>query len=327
MTAAATTTAPPPASPTRRRVLLALRLGVTCGAVAYLLGKHPPETMWSAITSLSGYALVYAVLVLWFALVVGTVRWGILMSAYGASTKPPFLYLLRVYFVGMFYNTYVPGGVGGDVIRGVVTRRAFEREGATGAVAVVFVERVLGLAGLLALTAGSLVLRPLNDNPMLIYWSLLGLVGAFGLVLGLAIGRRLAPWLPGFVGRIAASLPQLQRPGPFFVAALLSVCTHTLIAFVGHILVSSISDAVTLLDSFTVVPLAGAAAFFPLSVGGLGVREAAFDKLYAMVGVPEELAVAAALAFLVCQLIAAAAGGILHILSPLEMKQPVQDEP
>jgi uncharacterized membrane protein YbhN (UPF0104 family) len=63
--------------------------------------------------------------------------------------------------------------------------------------------------------------------------------------------------------------------------------------------------------------LIGAAAFFPFTVGGVGVREAAFAALYGAVGVPEASAYADSLCFWATLLISAGIGGVINLLVPL----------
>ncbi|TNF60394.1 MAG: hypothetical protein EP303_07170 [Deltaproteobacteria bacterium] len=63
--------------------------------------------------------------------------------------------------------------------------------------------------------------------------------------------------------------------------------------------------------------LVSASAFFPFTVGGAGVREAAFAALYGTVGVPEATAYAASLSFWATQLISAGVGGVINLFVPL----------
>jgi hypothetical protein len=70
-----------------------------------------------------------------------------------------------------------------------------------------------------------------------------------------------------------------------------------------------------------VVPLAAAAAFFPLSVAGAGPRDAVLVTLYGLAGVPKPAAVATALALLFITLVVGASGGILQLYAPLTLEK------
>ncbi|MEO7733730.1 MAG: lysylphosphatidylglycerol synthase domain-containing protein, partial [Kofleriaceae bacterium] len=149
--------------------------------VAYLIAVVDLDSLNRALskTSLATMALAFAAIS--STLVVGAVRWRALMAAYGATAPPSLATAVRLYFVATFYNTYVPGGVAGDVVRAVVVRDSFRGGGTTEAIAVVFIERVLGLLGLFTLAATGLVLvGPRLATTSTLWW--LSAAGAGGAV-------------------------------------------------------------------------------------------------------------------------------------------------
>jgi uncharacterized membrane protein YbhN (UPF0104 family) len=311
-------------SPARIRSagMLALKLAVTGLAFGLLFWRQPLPELWAAARGISLGALVIAVFTQLFALFVGTVRWRALLHAYGAREIPAFSALFRVYLVGYFYNTYLPGAVGGDFMRGVLTRKAFGADGTTRAVAVVFVERVLGLAGLMALTSLSVALLAQNAlSGRIRSFAVLAMLGALLGVLALSNGRRLARFAPARLAGLLDALPELQQPAPFVLAMLLSIVTHTLVALCGHVLIQAMLPSVTLSQSLWAMPLAAAAGYFPFTVAGAGTRDLAMVQLYMSSDVPRATAVATALAFLLTTLIAAGIGGLLQWIAPLELRR------
>ena len=58
---------------------------------------------------------------------------------------------IRLGLIGLFYNTFLPGGVGGDIIKAAGLARSQERR--TVAVATVLMDRVIALWGLVWFTA------------------------------------------------------------------------------------------------------------------------------------------------------------------------------
>lgn len=247
----------------------------------------------------------------------GALRWRVLLRAYGATRIPRTRTLVRLYFVAFFYNTYLPGAVAGDVGRGVVTRDAFAGEGATGALAVVLVERALGLFGLFALLAAGLIAtRGAIDTRALWWWTVLGSAGSFALVAAIPLARRLAPHLPGPLARIAGKLPALRGGGAFAGALALSVATQALVAAAGWVLLAALAP-IDLLASLLVVPLAAATAFLPITVGGAGAREAVYVALCGrLFGMPEADALAASLGLWLAHLVVGAAGGVAQLARP-----------
>ncbi|HJK89402.1 MAG TPA: lysylphosphatidylglycerol synthase transmembrane domain-containing protein [Polyangiaceae bacterium LLY-WYZ-15_(1-7)] len=311
----------PPAPPAGRSAAAWLWLGAqllgTAGGFAWIAATVDLARVKDRVLAVPPLAFAAALALTFAGLTVGATRWRVVLGAYGAPARPPLRRLVQLYLVGFFYNTYLPGGVGGDVVRGVVTREAFGERGTTGAVAVVLVERVLGLVGLLLVVAGVLAWRPPAELEGALPWALLGIAGALTAVAGLALARRLAPHLPGPLARLAGGLPTLASPGRFALATALSLVTQSLVALSGWVLLHGLDPRATLAQAFVVVPVAAATAFLPITVGGAGAREAAFVALCAAVSpIGETDATAAALAMWGAQLVVAGAGGLLQLVRP-----------
>ncbi|MGB5195024.1 MAG: lysylphosphatidylglycerol synthase transmembrane domain-containing protein [Polyangiales bacterium] len=305
---------------TRRRYLRWGRIGVTIAAVGYLVSRIDPNDVVAAFRRLSWSAALGAVAVVSFGLVCGMVRWRLLLRAYGAIDLPPWSRIAHLYLVGHFYNTYAPGGVGGDVIRGVAGRKAFgdlDWASATSGLAVVFIERVVGVSALLVLAAGAYLLQPIPGMESVGLWAGVGLAVAAATLIGIALAPRLAPHLPEKIGKPLRALPRLYSAWPFLIAVFLSLVIHSVNIVAGHAIMHSLEPSVTVAQSAVVMPLIGASAFFPLTVGGAGVREAAFALLYGTVGVPEATAYAGSLSFWATQLLTAGAGGLINLAVPL----------
>jgi uncharacterized membrane protein YbhN (UPF0104 family) len=308
----------------RRRYLRGGRIAVTVAAVAYLASRVEPRDVLNAFQRISLGAAVTAVTVVLFALVCGMVRWRLLLRADGAIDIPSWPRIGHLYAVGHFYNVYAPGGVGGDVIRGVASRKAFgdlDWASATSGVAVVFVERVIGVSALLVLATGAYLIHPIPGIENLGLWAGLGLAGAGAALIGIAIAPRLAPLLPEKFGKPLRALPRLYSLWPFLIAIFLSLIIHAANIVAGHVIMHSLEPSVTLAESAVVMPLIGASAFFPFTVGGVGVREAAFAALYGTVGVPEASAYAASLGVWGTQLFSAGFGGVVNLFIPLSGRE------
>jgi len=305
---------------TRRRYLRWGRIGVTIAVVAYLMSRVRPGDVLNAFQRLSGGAAWTALTVFSLGLFFGMLRWRMLLRAYGAIDIPTWPRTAHLYLVGHFYNTYAPGGMGGDVIRGVAGRKAFgdlDWAGATSGVAVVFIERVIGVSALLVLAAGAYLFHPIPGVESVGLWAGIGLVAAAISVIGIAISPRLARFLPEKLGKPLRAMPHLYSAWWFFIAIVVSLVIQALSLVAGHVIMQSLEPSVALEESAVVMPLIGASAFVPFTVGGAGVREAAFAALYGMVGVPEASAYAASLAFWAIMLITAAIGGVINLLVPL----------
>lgn len=306
-----------------------VRWGGTALGIAYVVHVVDGASLKNALLHARLVTMVVALAVVALGLALGAARWRALMRAYGARTQPPLGEAVRLYFIAIFYNTYLPGGVAGDLLRGVVTRKSFggepeggassalaEAEGATAAIAVVMIERALGLLGVVTLVAIGLasVGPQVTDTGALWMWSAIGAGGALGAVLLLPLGRRLAPYLPGPLGKIARRLPVMARWGDFFLALVLSLATQLATAVAGWLFLRDLHAGTTLLDALFIVPLAAATVFLPITVGGTGAREAVFIALCGqLLGMASGDALAASLLLWATSLISGAFGGLLQL--------------
>jgi uncharacterized membrane protein YbhN (UPF0104 family) len=295
-----------------------LQLAATLAAFAYVLSLVSVRTLFEALVRVPFGIFVASALITIIALVIGALRWWLLFRAFGAPRPPELVPLVRYYFVGFFYNTYLPGGVGGDLVRALASRKAWGAEhAATAGIAIVFVDRVLGLAGLLGVVSIVSFVHPLPVLGATVLPGVLGLAGVAACVFALSSARWLASRVPAWLGRWLERLPAAREWLPLMAAAGLSFVTQLLPAISGYLLLRTLVPETHLLDSLAIVPVAAASAFLPVTVSGAGVREALFVKLYASVGVPASAALAASLLLWCSQACVAAVGGLHTLWHPL----------
>lgn len=287
----------------------------TAAGIAYIATLIDPHDVGHAFGKMSIAAIAIAVVLVALNVVAGAARWRALLTAYGALTRPDLLRATQLYFISFFYNNYLPGAVAGDVVRGVVTREVFGERGATAGLAVVLVERALGLFGVFLLLAiGLSVAGGGLDTGSLWIWSGIGISGSFALVLALPFARKLGRFLPGKLRAIAERVPELSSWPAFAIAVFYSIATQVLVALAGYVLLHAIAPSVDLGGSLLIVPLAAATTFLPITVGGAGAREAVYVTLGArLFHMPESDALAASLALWLAHLIVGAIGGIVQL--------------
>lgn len=302
--------------PSRFRALV-VRLGLTALALAAwaYVARGSLGTIARSLGRLDPLALVAGIGFLLVGFVLGTLRWRLVLRAYGAARLPAFGAMLRVLLVGHFYNTFIPGNVGGDALRGHVTRGSLP---SAGAYVAVFIERGFGLAGLLLLASATALVRPVPGMTALPVIASLGLVAAIGAAFAPVLARRLGHLFPGKLGELLSTMPSVARPALLAPVLLLSVGIQFVAALVGHVALVSLVPEVTLAESVVLVPLALVALYFP-TIAGLGARELAFVVLFRSVGVAEADATATSFAFLGVQLAVAAFGGLLMAVRGVDL--------
>ena len=279
--------------------------------------------------SLPSVAIVLVVLTL---LVVLTgFRWRILMQ--GVGIDMPVMRAVRLTFIGGFFNMAVPGATGGDFVKAWYARkdakaRYPEREGVgTHAILSVFVDRFVGLFGLVVFAAGVLLFAAHGEAfevPRLVVLSVLA-VGAVSGVIVVSQRVRRALGLSWLVSRLPAQgvLAELRaaaslyrdHKGTLLLAMGISLFNHAGNATCCWLLARALGiDGVTLGNAMALVPLANLLSAIPLLPGGWGVGELAFAYFFGLVGVPPTEAIGLSVVFRLAVLGVNLPGGLLWVL-------------
>lgn len=197
-------------------------------------------------------------------------------------------YLLRLYFLGMFCNLFLPTGVGGDAIKSYALGKAGDSQ-LKAAHSVLF-DRISGLIAMLLLAL--LALTMIRIEPIWIP-RLISAMAAAGLV-GLVFTPKMIVLLSHYLPKLGTYLKPVtllyQDPGRFSLLFMLAFIVQALgfiiVIGLGHLLGIQVSPAFYVV-SWAAITLM---TLLPISINGIGVREAGFVYLFQLQGVPAELA-------------------------------------
>lgn len=255
--------------------------------MGYLLYTVGTDALWEQFATFDlRWGLVVLGLVL-VGTVVSAYKWWITLRAMDLS--PPFPTLLRLQWIGQYYNIFLPGRTGGDIARAWSISRISTR---TGVAAVsVLIDRGFSLAGLAFLAFVALpATQVLNETPILgTIVQLVGVtIGTFGLCVWAfrkwADGRRLSDTLQG-VARIAA------RTGALVHLSLLSIAYNVIVILANYATLRGLGLTPALAPLFCLIPLTAIVAAVPLSINGFGIREGAYVTALATMGIGAEHAI------------------------------------
>ncbi|MGN6735591.1 MAG: flippase-like domain-containing protein, partial [Candidatus Binatia bacterium] len=96
-------------------LVLLLKLLVSVGLLGYLLARIHIERFLHTFATANFSYIALALLIYLVTQGVSAIRWTALARPLGVKT--PFTDIVRYYFIGMFFNLFAPGTVGGDVSR------------------------------------------------------------------------------------------------------------------------------------------------------------------------------------------------------------------
>ena len=303
---------------TRKRRWALIRFLVSGGALAFVLATIGLEEIGRALLDASPIPLLLALALFFVGIVVRAARWRALLVA--LDIRVPFRRLVHLYFVGGFFNAFLPSGFGGDIVR---VLELAQNAQATPVLGTVVVDRMTGLLVLfcMALVAApfSGQLLPLETRLAIAGVALAGLL-AGGLVLQGGLLRRWGRWLPGPLaltgeGPLARAYAAITACGWRAVgqAIVYSVVFNVILALINYLSAYAVGMRLSLTYFFLFVPILSLTLLLPISVGGLGVREGMAVLLFTQAGVDEAVAAAASLAVYAVARTTSLFGGLLYL--------------
>ncbi len=279
---------------TRNRLKAALRIGLSALGLYLVFRQVPPDTILQTLRQVNPWWLVAGLLLYAASKWVSAYRLNRYFSAQGIFLTDR--ENLRLYWVGMFYNLFLPGGIGGDAYKVWFVHRHFDAPVAK-AVLSTLVDRLSGLL-MLGLLACLTATYAFSSEP----W---------------------ASWLPALVVLIAMGTVVMHhligksfvRPLPIATAYSLGVqllqlgCAWTLLQALG------VQDLVS--AYLTVFLVSSVVAVLPLTIGGIGLREWVFVAASGIVPISPETSVAFSLLFFLLNAASSLPGAAITLEKPV----------
>jgi uncharacterized membrane protein YbhN (UPF0104 family) len=264
----------------KNQLKTALKILLTGGALYLVFQKIDTDNLLQLSKTLSWGWLIPAL-----ALFVGSkVATAIRLNAYFANIhiSLSFWENWRLYLIGMFYNLFLPGGIGGDGYKVYLLNNQFKTP-VKELLKASLLDRLGGLIAILALLFGILLLTEL-PLPFREPWvsnavfsvGLIGLVPGFWLLQKFLFSNFLPSFWQGIFWSLVGQIAQMAA-----VACLL-LALGVQDKFLAY-------QAVFLLSSIVAV--------LPLTIGGVGARELVVVYAHAYAGIQETEAVAFSLLF------------------------------
>jgi uncharacterized protein (TIRG00374 family) len=314
----------------------AFRCIVTALIIAYLTLK----VHWSELIVQLGKANIFWLMVACFLFgvvyLLAALRWWFLMQVQGIHL--PFKVVTALTLIGQFFNSFLLGAVGGDIIKAVYIQKYAPNQ-KTHATLSIIMDRVLGL---LILICASLLVIPwqfqyllLNDQAISVVFGLLvifGLCGAIGLVIVVTPFHLVPPRVRAMWHKIPHRhifelvIAGFRQHGVALNLTLASlaagiVMTAVLVA-AGYCIGVGIGLTVTYLQMLVIMTVVICVISLPISIGGHGVREGVFVIMFAVFGLisvdqqfgaGQETAILFSLLFFAIPLVWSLVGGIVYL--------------
>jgi uncharacterized protein (TIRG00374 family) len=256
--------------------------------------------------------------------ILATVRWKILLKVQGIDMG--WVRTWQLFMIGMFFNLFMLGSTGGDVVKMFLTMRE-ARDNKAAALLSVFMDRVIGMMALILISLGFLYFRYdlLSHSPAssallttLLWLLAAAVVVTVGMFVGSALGwvHYLPQWMPlrGRIVEVSAACHLYAKGWRQTIwAFLVSFPLFAMFFITFYCAARAFTDVLGLVDVFSVLPIVAVITAIPISVSGIGLRESLFVSLLAPFGVGAAVATLISVTGFLINTVGSLAGGLVFL--------------
>ena len=320
---------------------LFLRIGVSIIFLFILFRHIDSKSLFDVIQHADKKLLLLAFFISSLNYVFCLFRWEMLLKAVQIH-----LALKRIvisFAGGVFFNTFLPSTIGGDLMRSLDLASHTKRPREV--IATVLLDRLSGYVGLVLVTLVAMMFgwRLVQDPSVLLAVALIvGILVALLLVLfnsflftkiNALLESPRSKGVPGTASaldRIRDSLKNLHHEMHVFrekkkiilCNLLFSIAVQAVTPLAFYVIALSFGADVNIIYFFVFLPVISAITLLPISIGGLGLRDATTVFFFAKAGMSKDIAFAMSLVSFFFILIVALIGGTIYIMTINHRKTP-----
>ena len=296
-------------------IVILVKVAFTAVLAKWIINSIDFKSFTNILSSITWPFIVWIIIISFIAIAFSTLRWKILMRP--SKSNFSYIHLLYLTFIAHCYNMLVPGNITGDVVRALKTSTA-----------TVFLDRLIGMLGLVVIVlCGIIFSYPiLSELGLMKYIIVVMLILSF---LSICIfSRRIMrrfKWIGNLSGpfyeKIREAVLSIQLYRNYYRVITEAFCatlsSHLLMVTTVYLINMAIGSNATYLHCLLFVPVIGLISSLPITIGGLGLREASYILLFTQVGATKEQALGMSLIYFMLLFVWAILGAILAVV-PME---------
>lgn len=248
-------------------------------------------------------------------------KWQLLLTA--KRERVPFLQAWKYYYIGTFFNVFLPTSVGGDAVKAHVFSKQLQRREES--YASVIMDRLTGLVAVVAIGSGALLAgwHLIDATARLLALPILVLPLALLVILFFTdwIDRLLQLRFLHRFSRARCFIHEVytalrayaSRPRALLPVMAISLCYHLLLVLVNVTLSRALGLDMAVSYFFVFIPVAEILVFLPVTVQGFGVREGTYVTLFSSVGVGSAAAFSLGFSDQLVKLVGNLVGGLVYL--------------
>ena len=283
----------------RERLIFVFKVVLSLLAIIYVLKRVNFGDIVNVIGSARDLFLVFAFLLFVASKLIAAHRTLLILRQYGIPISG--WDNLKLYWTGMFYNLFLPGGIGGDVYKTVIINN-MHKSGIKISAGSVITDRIAGVAALIVLALLCLPFTSLTSNYL---WVTLA---------GVPVT------IIGFISLILIFMPGLKNITGKLLIWSFVVQIFQMLAIL--MILTAFSIKAGQIEYLLIFLVSSVAAMLPISVGGIGIREIVFLKMSGYLLLDQKIAVTISLTFYFITVL----GSLFGLITALEKRKNKKSE-
>lgn len=279
----------------RKKLITALKIVVSAALIYFIFTKIELKDVLQTLKKSHPLYLFLALLFFVLSKVLSAYRTNLYFHQIGAKISQ--LSNLKLYLLGMFYNLFLPGGIGGDAYKGYMVQKEY-RPGTKKVVSSLLLDR---LSGMLLLFVYACVLALWSKNQFFQNFQWLFIV-----IMPLSV---VAFW---FVNKIffTSTLPVFWKSIGF--SAMVQLAQLVSVLFI----LKSLSVGFDIIEYLFVFLVSSIVSVIPLTIGGIGSREVTFLYGAEWLGLDASTSIGISFTFFLITALTSLFGIIYHFKKP-----------
>jgi uncharacterized membrane protein YbhN (UPF0104 family) len=243
------------------------------------------------------------------AVFISTKRWSLFLPE-----KTKYSRLVSLNFIGLFFNTFLPGRLGGEIIRTLYVYRDIGK----GIISVtsVFLDKYMGISAIIGMSLIALIGGYPSFKGTALVW-FVALVCIVFFVLNVVFWKVNWGKIKGMNTWYTSLMEYKRNKSPLYHGLMLSFILQLITIIEVYVLSIAIELDVPIIYFFIFVPIINALTAVPITIAGLGIREVSFTTLFSMffikLGVTAHQAVSLSLLLFIEMTLVNLIGGIEYL--------------
>lgn len=285
---------------------VALRVVLSVIIVVFLAFQLKWESLQSVLTEMNLGLVLLAFVIIQVGQSFSSLRWLILARIAGFQSS--YHRFRTLFYVGTFFNLFLPTSIGGDAVR--AWKLAANKKERPAAFGTVIADRLAGVTVMLIMACLATInsLNAIDTWIILLPWALLA-----GIIATLVVLPRLSVRSEKYLAIVQNLTWSAHKTSPWSQALGLAFIVQCMATWQVILLGQALGLATPWYAYFVVVPLVTLLTMLPVSFNGIGVREGGLILLFAPYGVSKEQALALGVAWFALSVGVGLVGGVFYL--------------